>query len=89
MTCAYCGTERAVNSDHVIPKYLAKRHPELPQELTATVPSCFPCNIRKGTRKLVPESWADKIPALKDAIPGSWRVWHGSTQEDSYREAWW
>ena len=74
--------------DHVVPKYLAKRHPELPPELTATVPCCFPCNIRKGTRKLVPESWDDKLPLLRELIPGPWRTWDGDPLSPNYREAW-
>ena len=82
--CAYCGNP-AVNMDHVIPKSVARRY-LVPIDLLATVPSCFTCNIRKGTRKLVPPSWADKIPALKAAIPGRWRVWSGDPLEPAFRE---
>lgn len=73
--------------DHVVPRSLARRH-TLPPHLAATEPACFECNIRKGTRKLVPPSWENSIPALKEAIPGPWRVWHGTTSEPAYREAW-
>ena len=56
----------------------------LPDELLATVPSCFKCNVLKGTRKLVPPSWADRIPALKAAIPGAWRVWTGDVKDPAF-----
>lgn len=81
--CSYCGTRRAVNQDHVVPKTMRKRY-DVPAELLLTVPACFECNIRKGTRKLVPPSWADKIPALKDALPGRWRVWNGDPKSPSF-----
>ena len=81
--CAYCGVRRAVNRDHVVPKSLAKRY-DLPDELRATVPACFECNIRKGTRKLIPRSWESKIPELKALIPGHWRVWTGDVKEEAF-----
>lgn len=86
--CAYCGKRRAVNSDHVVPRSLARRFPDMPAELRATVPSCFDCNIRKGTRKLVPPSWEPYIPGLTLLIPGHWRVWHGDPSEPAFRETW-
>lgn len=90
--CAYCQKERAVHRDHVIPKSLQKRLKRqgviLPAELCATVPSCLSCNLRKSTRKLVPPSWADRIPALKELIPGQWRVWTGGTREPAFSKAW-
>lgn len=81
--CAYCQERPAVNRDHVVPRVMAKRY-ELPDELRLTVPACFECNIRKSTRKLVPSSWADKIPALKALIPGQWRVWKGNPKEIAF-----
>lgn len=85
--CAYCGAP-AVNKDHVVPKSLQRKCRllgiPLSAELSATVNACFACNIRKATRKLVPPSWADKIPALKEAIPGQWRVWNGDPKAKSF-----
>lgn len=87
MLCAYCGERRAVNRDHVVPRVLQKKYKDrLPAELRGTVPSCFECNIRKGTRKLVPPSWSKSIPALKEIIPGKWRVWRGNPRETSFVE---
>lgn len=90
--CAYCQKAPAVNRDHVIPKSLQKRLARrgiaLSADLCATVPACFACNLRKSTRKLVPPSWADRIPALKAVIPGQWRVWDGSVSSPAFSQAW-
>lgn len=64
----------------------APARPAIPPELLETVPACFECNHRKGTRKLVPPSWADKLPALRAAIPGHWRVWDGNPMAAAFRE---
>lgn len=89
MTCAYCGTERAVNMDHVVPKSLAKKHPELPEHLRETVPACWKHNILKGTRRLVPPSWSDRVPELNEFFGGTeFRVWYGDVSEPAYRETW-
>ena len=95
--CSYCGTRRAVNKDHVIPRSIAKlqrptrKHPDrkpLPEHLLVTVPSCFECNIRKQSRRLIPASWADRVDLLNELIPGSpWRVWDGDTKSPAFREA--
>ena len=83
--CAYCRSRPAINHDHVIPRAIAKKRAGLiPDELLITVPACFECNIRKGTRKLVPPSWAAKIPALKELIPGQWRVWDGNPMSPAF-----
>lgn len=55
--------------------------------LLGLVPSCLICNVNKGTRRLVPVSWADRIEALNDFFGGApWRVWMGSPTEPAYRE---
>lgn len=87
--CAYCGIRRAVNRDHVVPRSLQRKCAEingrlLPEHLSGTVKSCFSCNMLKGTRKLVPQSWAHKIPELKDLLPGEWRVWQGGVHEHAF-----
>lgn len=82
--CAYCRSRRAVGRDHVIPKSLAKRLKhrgvEITVELLVTVPACLECNVRKGTRKLVPPKWESKIRQLKEVVPGKWRVWMGGSR---------
>lgn len=60
---------------------------EVPAELLKTVPACFGCNIRKGSRRLVPPSWASKVPLLNEYFPGvPWRVWTGGVDEPAYAE---
>jgi 5-methylcytosine-specific restriction endonuclease McrA len=44
--CHYCGRE-AVTLDHVLP---VSQRPDLAYEPTNLVPSCEPCNLRKGGR---------------------------------------
>lgn len=96
--CAYCGAP-ATGADHVIPKAIRKHYTEhvrlatkwikrctIPEELLGTVPCCLKCNVNKSTRKLVPPSWADKVVAIREVVPGDWRVWHGSLMEPAFRE---
>ena len=85
--CAYCGVNRAIHSDHVVPKSLLKKHLELRAFtwLAAKVPSCGECNWRKGTRRLVPPSWASKVAALNELLPGTeWRVWDGNPASKAF-----
>jgi hypothetical protein len=93
--CAYCQKRRAVNRDHVVPRSLVKRlkgrplRSDIPEELLVTVPACLFCNTGKGTRRLVPPSWADRVALLNELIPGKpWRVWDGDTKSPAYREVW-
>lgn len=92
--CAYCRKARAVNRDHVVPKALRKGYEAnqrvvsewqkeaIPLDLLGTVPSCFNCNIRKGTRRLVPPSWADRVEDLNRFFGGrEWRVWSGDPND--------
>ena len=83
--CAYCGTRRAVNRDHVVPKALRKNRGVLPMHLLITEPSCFECNIRKGQRHLVPPSWAHLVDELNEVVGGApWRVWDGDVRSEAF-----
>ena len=88
--CAYCRRRLAVNRDPVIPKALLRRllkaGLDISAELLALEPACFECNVLKGTRKLVPPSWADKIPALKELLPGPWRTWDGNPMSPAFTQ---
>lgn len=80
-----------MNLDHVVPKSMQRKFREtkgydLPKRLAATVGSCFECNNRKGTRKLVPPSWGNRIAALKEYIPGEWRTWDGDVRAAAFSE---
>ena len=74
VSCAYCG-KPAVHMDHIVSKSMRRRHPGWED---VTVPACFACNMRKGTRRLVPPSWKDRL----DELPGTrpWKVWDGKPQ---------
>lgn len=85
--CAYCGQPRATSLDHVIPKRDRRRVGLSDTDESWLVVACLTCNVRKGTRRLVPASWSDRIAELNDLTPGTpWRVWHGSTDEPAYRD---
>lgn len=91
--CSYCGVARGVNADHVLPRSAYKRlrlplRPTaalltargLPSWLLDTADSCFDDNIRKGTRLLIPPSWAPRLDALNALGIGTFRVWDGSPE---------
>lgn len=89
--CAYCRERYAVNRDHVVPKSYRKHRPtdSIPTHLRETVPACFQCNLRKGTRRLVPPSWADRLDELNEVLPGvPWRVWDGNPKAPAFSEVW-
>lgn len=59
----------------------ASRRADIPTELFETVPACFECNNGKGARRLVPASWARRLPLLELYFPGKpWTVWRGEPE---------
>lgn len=96
--CSYCGLRRACNRDHVVPKSFVRkwtlthgpeREHAIPADFLLTVPSCLECNVRKGTRRLVPPSWAGKVKRLNRFFGGvPFRTWDGDPMSDAYRETW-
>lgn len=86
--CAYCRRMPGATADHVVPRSY-RRRAELPKRLRGTVRACWECNLRKGNRRLLPSSWADRVDQLNDLLPGTpWRTWDGSTTSPAYREVW-
>lgn len=92
MICAYACTERAVHQDHVIPRSLFKKHRNLAALLgfgpdgDNLVGACFAHNVRKGTRRYVPPSWADKLDFINALVPGAkFQVWDGGKHLDVIR----
>lgn len=83
--CAYCGQSGARSLDHVVPKADRRRAGISDTDEAYLVVACLTCNIRKGTRKLVPPSWANKIAQLREVIPGHWRCWNGDPKAASFR----
>ena len=74
MNCSYCGTARAVHRDHIFSKALRRRFPEWEN---VTVPACYRCNMVRGTRRLLPPSWADREQELEELTGKCWFVWNG------------
>lgn len=72
--CQYCGG-RAIHADHIVPIAMRRRHKGFDGDEWLTA-SCGPCNWRKGTRRLAPASFADRL----DQLPGTWRIWDGSIE---------
>ena len=72
--CQYCG-DRAVHIDHIICKALRRRHRLPDNDPAFLVAACFACNVRRGTLRLIPPSFADRISELPGTKP--WRVWRG------------
>ena len=76
MNCVYCG-KPAVQQDHIFSKALRRRFPDF----TDTVPACFKCNMLKGTRCLIPPSWAHRQAELEELTSKRWQVWAGDPRE--------
>ncbi len=72
--CSYCKAAPSIHLDHIVPKALRRRHKGFDD---LTVPSCGPCNWRKGTRRLVPMDYEpfDELPGVRP-----WKRWDGSVE---------
>ncbi len=76
--CSYCG-KPAVHMDHIVSKGMrtqiaADGSLRYPGWDDVTVPACFACNMRKGTRRLVPMDYEpfDQLPGTRP-----WMRWDG------------
>lgn len=78
--CQYCGG-RAVHADHVVPKALRRGRPEFDDDAWI-IAACFSCNVRRGTRRYVAPSWADRIAELPR---DGWQVWSGGAHLEVVR----
>ncbi len=72
--CSYCRKARAVHQDHIFSKALRRRFPDWEN---ITVPACYHCNMIRGTRRLLPPSWADREAELEELTGRCWFVWNG------------
>ena len=87
--CAYCGAPNPRTIDHIVAKADRRRAGIDDLDETYLVPACLGDNVLKGTRRLVPPSWAEKVDALNSFFGGvEFRVWRGSVQEPAYAEVW-
>ena len=69
--CSYCRKRRAVHQDHIVSKSMRRRYPGWGN---VVVTACFDCNMRKGTRQLVPMDYEpfDQLPGTRP-----WARWDG------------
>ena len=74
--CQYCGAF-ATTLDHIIPKADRRRMKVKSDDEAYLVAACLDCNVRKGTRRLVPPMWAGRIADLEDWSGKRWKVWDG------------
>ena len=83
MTCSYCGTAKAIHSDHIVSKAMRNRKAAdgsllYPGWEGVVVPACGPCNWRKLNRRIVPMDYEpfDKLPGTRP-----WMRWNGDPKK--------
>lgn len=84
MKCAYCG-KRAVQRDHLVPKYLRRKFPQFEEE-EWIVPACRQCNEIKYTFRFVDPAHEDKIPELKEVTGYTFKVYRGERLSEVFRD---
>lgn len=76
--CAFCG-EPAQTIDHVLSKAEGRRCGIKRWDKRWIVAACRDCNIRKGTRRLVPIGYT-WLSDLRDLTRKKWAEWDGSRE---------
>lgn len=85
--CAYCGRANPRTIDHIIPNADRQRFGIDFLDERYMVACCLGDNSMKGTRRLLPPSWASRVEEMNAAFPGApWRVWRGGSDEPAFRE---
>ena len=74
--CAFCG-EPAQTIDHILNKAESGRCGIKRWDKLWIVAACRTCNHRKGTRRLIPPSFAQYKDALVEMTGKRWKVWDG------------
>lgn len=76
--CAYCREAPATEIDHIFSKAEGRRAGISRDDVLWQVPSCHPCNMRKGTLRRLPESMAHMLPEAVELSKGKpWWTWNG------------
>ncbi len=78
--CAYCGGS-AGTIDHILSKAESRRQGIARDDKAWIVACCHRCNWRKGTRRLIPASWAPRQAELEEMTNKKWQVWSGDPRE--------
>ncbi len=78
--CAYC-SGRATEIDHILSRAEGRRAGIERDNEAWIVSACHDCNGRKGTRRLLPPSWAHHHQALEEMTGKKWQVWSGDPRE--------
>lgn len=87
MMCAYCRSETARNTDHLITRSQARRSLNAARarnEPKFKVPACFACNVRKATRLYVPMGYEHKAE-LERVTGAVYREWDGDPKSETFR----
>lgn len=63
-TCAYCGSDKSITMDHIVPISRGGNHTE-----DNVIPACKSCNASKGAK--VPHEWGMKQPKVRDLDPNN------------------
>lgn len=90
--CRYCLKARAVHVDHIFPVRLFRNgqlgRADINREaMENKASSCFACNTIKSHSTWVPRDWADRIPELKEQLPGHvWKIFCGESAGEMARK---
>ncbi len=87
--CAYCQGKRMMDRssgvartiDHILSKAEGRRQGIARDDKAWIVACCHRCNWRKGTRRLIPPSWAHRQAELEELTSKKWAVWSGDPRE--------
>lgn len=74
--CAYCG-QRATMVDHILSRAESRRQQISRDDEDWCCSACLACNLRRGTRRLLPPSWAERQAELEERTGKRWLVWDG------------
>ncbi|TCJ39872.1 HNH endonuclease [Parafrankia sp. BMG5.11] len=80
--CQYCGSERDLTFDHVVPRRLGGR-----TTWENIITACAPCNMRKGGRTPAQAQMHPRVPPIR---PTSWQLHqHGKAFPPGYLHETW
>ncbi len=78
--CAY-HPGRANTMDHIFSKAEGRRWGIARDDEQWIVAACHTCNHRRGTRRLLPPSWAHRQAELEELTGKKWQIWSGDPAE--------